>query len=149
MSLRPKDFESAKASFKPLKRGQIARSANQGNKAGNAAKGGLKRRQGPLTAKRKRYQIPRGDSIWSQAVRARDNHKCRRCRKRDEHGNHAHHVAPRSQRPDLKKAMSNGITVCPECHRWIHDNPIEAIAAGFLSDRTMELAAKEGTLGVI
>lgn len=151
-----KSFEEAKSAHKPMTRTGFNRRAPEGANsrpvAERGSKGtgnGLKRSQKPLGAKHKRYQILRGDTIWSQAVRARDNHKCRKCRKRDEHGNHAHHVAPRSQRPDLKKTISNGITVCPPCHRWIHDNPIEAIAAGLLSDRSRELAEKEGTLGVV
>ncbi len=92
------------------------------------------------TARAKRFQVLRADTIWSQAVRQRDDHRCRRCRKRDEHGNHAHHIAPRSRRPDLKRDLTNGATVCPPCHNWIHSNPIEAEAAGLLASATYEEA---------
>lgn len=92
------------------------------------------------TAWAKRFQVLRANSIWSQAVRGRDDHRCQRCGKRDEENNHAHHIAPRSRRPDLKSDLNNGITVCPDCHAWIHSHPIEAEAAGLLSSETYEKA---------
>ena len=44
---------------------------------------------------------------------------------------------------DLKSDLNNGKTVCPDCHLWIHSNPIEATAIGLLSDETYERAKKE------
>lgn len=73
-------------------------------------------------------------------MRVRDYYRCRRCGKQDAENNQAHHVAPRSRRPDLKSDLNNGITVCPDCHTWIHLHPIEAEAAGLLSSETYEKA---------
>lgn len=126
-----KTYLEAKAAYKPMKRSKLT------------SKGKLKRsKKVSKAARNKRFQILRADSIWSQAVRMRDDHRCQRCGKRDEENNHAHHVAPRSRRPDLKRDLSNGKTVCPDCHRWIHDHPIEAEALGLLSSETYEAARK-------
>lgn len=106
----------------------------------------MKRSRISRKARAKRFQILRADSIWSQAVRQRDDHRCKRCSKRDERNNHAHHVAPRSRRPDLKRDLNNGITVCPECHNWIHSHPIEAEKLGLLSSETYEKNRRESTV---
>lgn len=78
---------------------------------------------------------------WSVSIRQRDNNTCQRCK--DVAPSHdAHHIAPRSQRPDLKFDLSNGVTLCSSCHRWVHQHPIEAVACGLLSTESYELAAK-------
>lgn len=69
---------------------------------------------------------------WSNAVRERDEHTCQRCGTTNDI--HAHHIAPRSRRPDLKYDVANGIALCGNCHRWCHENPKESTNAGFLSD---------------
>lgn len=123
MSFSRKTFQQAREDFKPLKRSPMKRSKKPSK-----------------TARAKRHQVLRADTIWSQAVRQRDDHRCRRCGKRDEKNNHAHHIAPRSRRPDLKRDLDNGITVCMECHNWIHANPVEAETLGLLSSETYEKA---------
>jgi hypothetical protein len=77
---------------------------------------------------------------WSKAVRARDRHICQRCKRA---GQHAHHVAPRSQRPDLRLDLENGMTLCLDCHEWVHKNPKQAEASGFLNRETYEMAKKK------
>lgn len=126
-----KSPRSYKGSQKPLRNAPRAALTHKSGVSQRPAKR-LKRQKGTIYA----------DSVWSWAVRARDDHRCQRCGKRDEKNNHAHHVAPRSRRPDLKKVMSNGKTVCPPCHDWIHSHPIEAEAAGLLSSETYEAAHK-------
>jgi len=64
-----------------------------------------------------------------------------------------HHIGTRKRRPDLVVVVKNGICLCnfrtqTNHHGWVHSNPIEAVKLGLLSDRSYELAAKEGTLGV-
>lgn len=79
---------------------------------------------------------------WQRTVRERDNYTCRRCGKYDPYI-HAHHVAPRSRRPDLKYDPDNGICLCGiPCHKWVHDHPIEATALRLLSDETYEKARR-------
>jgi hypothetical protein len=71
------------------------------------------------------------EAAWSKQVRERDNHICQRCKGQ---GIHAHHIAPRGRRPDLKFDVNNGITLCHQCHDWTHLHPAESTRAGFLSD---------------
>ena len=90
----------------------------------------------------KRKRTLYANTMWSQDVKQRDNFNCQRCGVHSKQ-NHAHHIAPRSRRPDLKFDRANGITLCAECHRWVHEHPVESTAAGLLSDVTYEAARKE------
>jgi hypothetical protein len=80
--------------------------------------------------------------VWSKAVRERDDYVCQMTGTRDVKRNIAHHVAPRSRRPDLRLDPANGKTLTPEAHQWVHDHPIQATALGLLSSETFEKARK-------
>src|SRR5689334_18743576 len=73
------------------------------------------------------------DLIWKEAVRSRDGYICQRCGTK-EGVMHAHHVATRKLRPDLKHDLSNGKTLCNSCHNWVHTHIQESIDAGLLSE---------------
>lgn len=81
------------------------------------------------------------DAVWATTVKERDNYTCQRCGVKHAE-NHAHHVAPRSRRPDLKYFVDNGKTLCSSCHTWVHHHPKEATALGLLSDASYESHAK-------
>lgn len=83
----------------------------------------------------------RVDRDWQKAVRERDAYTCQRCGVVQRYI-HAHHVAPRSRRPDLRHDVSNGKCLCVSCHGWVHTHPREAYALGLLSDASYELAKK-------
>ena len=68
---------------------------------------------------------------WADAVRERDNYTCWRCGYYNKN-NHAHHIATRARRPDLKLDIDNGMTLCMSCHGWVHYHPKEAAKQGFL-----------------
>ena len=86
----------------------------------------------------------KADRIWQEAVRERDAYTCRRCGKQGSEIA-AHHVNPRSQRPDLKHDVSNGICLCGICHGWVHMHPVEAKALGLLNvSDTYELVRATG-----
>lgn len=59
---------------------------------------------------------------WRAAVLKRDNFTCQKCGARD----HllAHHKQPISLHPELLLNTSNGITLCPSCHRLTHTQSI-------------------------
>lgn len=57
-------------------------------------------------------------SDWSVAVRARDG-VCRKCGTSKDL--HAHHVKPKSERPDLALDLDNGVTLCYRCHKAEHE----------------------------
>lgn len=87
---------------------------------------GLERKPGArLTAKVDRKLV-----AWSKAVRERDDYTCQMTGIRDVERNIAHHRAPRSRRPDLRLDIANGVTLTPESHQWVHDNPKAATEAG-------------------
>lgn len=86
---------------------------------------------------------------WRTAVLQRDGNRCRYpacCAV--SRSLHAHHINPRSRRPDLKYVVSNGAVLCFLHHEFVHKNPLKGVALGLLSTRSMELARKENTLGI-
>lgn len=105
----------------------------------------MKRSGVSKTARARRRLALNAEYAWSQEVRLRDYYRCRRCGKQD-YKNHAHHIAPRSRRPDLRFDLDNGITVCMDCHNWIHSHPIEAEAVGLLSSETYEKSRRESII---
>lgn len=58
----------------------------------------------------------------AKAVYKRDGYKCVRCSSPHKVGNklHAHHVKPWAGNPDARFSLSNIISLCETCHRWVH-----------------------------
>jgi predicted restriction endonuclease len=81
------------------------------------------------------------DLKWQKAVRERDNFTCQfpGCGTYNKHID-THHVAKRSQRPDLRHEMSNGICLCRLHHNWTDTHHDEAVSLRLLSIETYELA---------
>lgn len=82
----------------------------------------------------------------ARAVFERDGYKCQwpgGCQTGDTRLD-PHHIAERSQRPDLKLEPSNLITICRTHHDWIPLHRQEAIQIGLLSEETYEMAMKAG-----
>ena len=57
---------------------------------------------------------------WRGEVLKRDNYTCQKCGKK-EGRLEAHHIKPVSEHPELIFEVSNGLTLCPRCHKG---NPI-------------------------
>lgn len=55
---------------------------------------------------------------WRDAVKFRDHDTCQKCR--GKLNLEAHHIIPRSLRPDLINEFGNGITLCDRCHDFYH-----------------------------
>jgi len=66
-------------------------------------------------------QIRRGIEfrLWREAIFARDNWTCQKCKIRGKILN-SHHVQNFAQYPELRFAIDNGITLCEKCHRQFH-----------------------------
>jgi hypothetical protein len=60
---------------------------------------------------------------WRNAVLARDQYICQKCGrkcKRHEKGLAAHHIKPYAAFPALRFELTNGITLCRNCHMAVH-----------------------------
>jgi len=51
---------------------------------------------------------------WKARVNVRDNFICQEC---GNQGRDAHHIKPWKENPKLRFDVSNGITLCLECHK--------------------------------
>lgn len=105
---------------------------------------------GATRSAKKQGQSGRKDASWKTKVKQKYDYRCQHpaCGIRDRWYIHAHHIAPKSQRVDLKHVVSNGTCLCEAHHRWAHNNHAAAETLGLFSTRSRELAIKEGTLGV-
>jgi len=59
---------------------------------------------------------------WRRLVFSRDNFTCQDCGKRGGE-KHAHHIKDFATNPELRFDVSNGITLCPECHKKTDNYP--------------------------
>ena len=57
---------------------------------------------------------------WKDAVKERDNHTCKLCGTRDMPYSIAHHILSYNTNPELRYAITNGVTVCASCHSMVH-----------------------------
>ena len=57
--------------------------------------------------------------IWRKSIFERDNYTCQECGQIGGILN-AHHIKPYSIFPKLRVDMTNGITLCTDCHKTIH-----------------------------
>jgi 5-methylcytosine-specific restriction endonuclease McrA len=63
--------------------------------------------------------------FWKEIARAvldRDGHRCVRCHAPRSVTTriHAHHIRPWAGNPESRFSLSNIVSVCEACHRWIH-----------------------------
>lgn len=72
----------------------------------------------------KRPQLSLEHREWRERVFARDNWTCLMCGRRSRPGQYvvlnAHHIVPVSVDPQLAYVLSNGMTLCRECHADHH-----------------------------
>lgn len=57
---------------------------------------------------------------WRFDVFARDRFTCQKCGDARGGNLHAHHIKPFADFPELRFVLSNGLTVCEDCHKEIH-----------------------------
>ena len=75
--------------------------------------------RGGTTPKNKKIWQGIEMSLWREAVFARDNWTCQKCRERG--GKlRPHHIRNFAQFPELRTSIENGITFCDKCHRKFH-----------------------------
>lgn len=59
-------------------------------------------------------------AMWRKAVYERDNYTCQHCGCNDGGNLNAHHVESYRDNPDMRIEVSNGITLCEDCHLDFH-----------------------------
>ena len=60
-----------------------------------------------------------GYNDWRKSVYERDNYTCQKCNKYSEYLN-AHHIESYANNKELRTTLSNGITLCENCHNDLH-----------------------------
>lgn len=66
--------------------------------------------------------------LWREKVLLRDNFTCRKCgRKLPNNKLQAHHIKSKTTYPELKYRVSNGKTLCFDCHRKEKSSKIKFI----------------------
>lgn len=75
--------------------------------------------KGGLTSKNKLIRESLEMSLWREAIFARNNWTCQKCKERG--GKlRPHHIRNFAQFPELRTSIENGITFCDKCHRKFH-----------------------------
>jgi len=78
---------------------------------------------------------------WSAAIKARDC-KCVTCGA--ETALVAHHIKPKSQYPELKYDLDNGVTLCVDCHKDHHrEHPVVGIGKDVVGKVALKKRIKE------
>lgn len=62
---------------------------------------------------------------WRREVFKRDGFTCRICKQEKSGRLNAHHIKPYAEYPDLRLDLDNGITLCNDCHRLVHQGKLE------------------------
>ena len=75
--------------------------------------------RGGITPENKKIRSSIEYRLWREAVFARDNWTCQRCKVKGGELN-AHHIKNFADYPDLRLAIDNGITLCKKCHTEFH-----------------------------
>lgn len=73
--------------------------------------------RGGATSEHARIRSSAQYVAWRNSVYERDNYTCQDCGMRGGYL-HAHHVKPFSSYPELRFEVSNGLTLCADCHKF-------------------------------
>ena len=66
------------------------------------------------------YRSSNKDRKWKKEVHKRDNDTCVCCKKQNLNPKYAHHLYSHHKNEDLRYDVSNGVTLCKECHLDFH-----------------------------
>lgn len=57
---------------------------------------------------------------WAKQIKKKYNYICCICHKKGGELN-SHHIKSWKEYPDVRYNLDNGITLCTDCHRWVHN----------------------------
>jgi len=57
---------------------------------------------------------------WIKDIYKRDHYACQKCGSKKSGNLNAHHIAGYTQNKDLRIELSNGVTLCKDCHKEFH-----------------------------
>lgn len=75
--------------------------------------------KGGITPEKRRFYCSWNYSNWRKQIFERDNYTCQICGSNKGGTLQAHHILPRQTFPKLSLNISNGITVCKNCHKQL------------------------------
>jgi len=82
--------------------------------------------RGGISSVNERIRLSLEFRQWRAAVFQRDRYTCQKCGAKHQVGSrpelHPHHIKPFAKYLDLRFVVSNGLTLCKECHREVHRN---------------------------
>lgn len=81
--------------------------------------------QGGISEQRSRDWVSREYRKWRQQVFKRDNYTCQVCGDSTGGNLNAHHIKPYRDYPELRREITNGITLCEACHVEVHRGTIK------------------------
>jgi 5-methylcytosine-specific restriction endonuclease McrA len=124
---------------------QKMREAGRNKRGGNAHRKGVKHTEEARRkiSQRTRERTPRGPAAhnwkgggslqddrnrpeyrdWRQAVFERDGFACQKCGDSQGGNLRAHHIQSFAEHPELRFEVSNGLTLCHDCHELVHFKP--------------------------
>lgn len=79
--------------------------------------------KGGKSLKNDRARMGNDLALWRKAVYKRDGYACVKCGRKGR-GLQAHHIKPFIDFPDMRLDVTNGITLCLECHEKEHGHKI-------------------------
>jgi 5-methylcytosine-specific restriction endonuclease McrA len=85
--------------------------------------------KGGISPENKRIRHTIEFRLWREAVFARDNWTCQKCKTKKIYL-HPHHILGFANYPELRFAIDNGITLCENCHKNFHKKKVSYLKVG-------------------
>jgi len=116
-----KKLSEAHKGIRPWARGKHWKMSEEGRKKNSEAHKGKKSYlwRGGITPINAKIRNGIEFRLWREAVFARDNWTCQKCKERGLYL-HSHHILNFATYLELRFAIDNGITLCKKCHREFH-----------------------------
>ena len=78
--------------------------------------------KGGITPEYEKQRAKLKSTGWHYKIFKRDKFKCQICGDKSGSNLESHHIKSFIDYPDNRYDLNNGITLCSQCHHWIHDS---------------------------